>query len=99
MSVNIPDKHFLFSVNNNLLWKITDVCNCLIHFVTFLGTAAGAVNFQAYLLDGIVRWNTDRASAAVDDDRDVRSFDIKLQERANQLSMSIHGSVAVTNFT
>lgn len=35
------------------------------HLVKFIpGTSASAVNFQAYLLDGITRWNAARAKAA-----------------------------------
>ncbi|PFX23656.1 Tripartite motif-containing protein 2 [Stylophora pistillata] len=30
-----------------------------------IGTPANGINFQAYLLDGLMRWNADRASAAV----------------------------------
>ena len=29
---------------------------------TFLGTAANDANFQTFLLEGIYRWNQDRAS-------------------------------------
>ena len=36
------------------------------HLVRFVpGTSANAVNFQAYLLEGITRWNTSRAQAAL----------------------------------
>ena len=58
------------------------------------GTCANAVNFQAYLLDGITRWNTARASAAIqcqDQDEQFRTFDFHLQERLNHLSETIHG--------
>ena len=37
------------------------------HLARFIpGTAASAVNFQAYLVDGIARWNTSQANAAID---------------------------------
>ncbi|GFR59669.1 hypothetical protein ElyMa_003513600, partial [Elysia marginata] len=37
-----------------------------LHLNSFIpGESAGAVNFQAYLLEGLVRWNEDRHTAAV----------------------------------
>ena len=37
-----------------------------LHLARFVpGSSAGAINFQAYILDGICRWNSARASAAV----------------------------------
>ena len=34
-------------------------------FLFISGTSASDVHFQAYLLDGLMRWNADRASAGV----------------------------------
>lgn len=66
------------------------------HITRFIpGNSANAVNFQAYLIDGIVRWNQDRAEAAIEgcssSKRNLRTFDLRLQEKLNRLSHSIHG--------
>lgn len=37
----------------------------LVYFFLLIGTSANALNFQLYLLEGLNRWNQDRASAAV----------------------------------
>lgn len=66
-----------------------------LHIARFIpGSSASAINFQAYLLEGIVRWNQARAEAAIDisnSEHSLRTFDIRLQERVNRLSQSIHG--------
>ena len=66
-----------------------------LHIARFIpGTSASAVNFQAYLIEGIVRWNQARAEAAIDKSNSkqtLRTFDIRLQEKVNCLSHSIHG--------
>ncbi|KAI8503596.1 hypothetical protein Bbelb_185670 [Branchiostoma belcheri] len=66
-----------------------------LHLNRFIpGTSASAVNFQAYLLEGVTRWNRARADAAVDCHQqghsDVRTFDTQLQSKANSLSLDIH---------
>ena len=49
------------------------------------------MNFQAYLIDGLSRWNAARAQSALDTDaHTLRTFDIRLQNRANQLSLLVH---------
>lgn len=66
-----------------------------LHIARFIpGTSASAVNFQAYLLEGIVRWNQARAEAAINDSSsklDLRTFDLRLQGKVNHLSRLIHG--------
>ncbi|KZR96011.1 Uncharacterized protein APZ42_009893, partial [Daphnia magna] len=58
----------------------------------FLGTSANDVHFQAYLLNGIVRWNSARSSESVDSPRSaLRSFDEQLQNKMNELTSSIFG--------
>ena len=53
---------------------------------------ASAVNFQAFLLDGISRWNASRGLAAIDAPRETtRTFNVRLQERVNSLSQCLHG--------
>lgn len=64
-----------------------------------VGTCANAVNFQAYLLEGLSRWNADRATAAADTSPStIRTFDIKLQNRADCLSREVYGSSILPNF-
>ena len=58
------------------------------------GTVADDVHFQSYLLEGVVRWNEDRAAAAVsstDDVGDIRSNNDVLKAAVNQLSSRLHG--------
>lgn len=57
------------------------------------------MNFQAYLLDGVTRWNASRSAAAVDTQTEthVRTFDIRLQDRVNHLSQSLLKSKVFPN--
>jgi hypothetical protein len=67
--------------------------------ITLLGTSAGAVAFQAYLVEGLARWNGQRAvqdSVTIDK---LRSFDISLMHRVNALSSAIHNEAALTHFS
>ena len=49
----------------------------LIHFIP--GTSASAVNFQAYILEGITRWNCARAASACQEVTPLRTFDTRLK--------------------
>ena len=67
-----------------------------LHLARFVpGSSAGAVNFQAYILDGICRWNSARAAAAVQPPttETLRTFNSRLQSRVNQLNQSVFGEV------
>lgn len=48
--------------------------------------------FQAFLLDGLIRWNAARASAAIEAQSKFRTFDLRLQEKLCCLSKDILGS-------
>ena len=65
-----------------------------LHLARFIpGSSASAVNFQAYLLDGITRWNSSRAVAAIESpEGNLRTFDSRLQEKINSLSSNIYGT-------
>ena len=65
-----------------------------LHLARFIpGNAANAVNFQAYLLDGITHWNAARTLEANQSPREaLRTFDVRLQDRVNALSQSVHGT-------
>ena len=64
-----------------------------LHFVRMIpGTSANAVNFQAYLLDGITRWNASRSAEALSSSSsELRTFDTRLQEKVNKLHPSLFG--------
>ena len=68
-----------------------------LHLARFVpGTAAGAVNFQAFLLEGLTRWNAARATAAIQSSQkeSLGTFDTRLKDKVNALSQSIHGKAA-----
>lgn len=68
------------------------------HLARFVpGTSASALNFQAFLLDGIDRWNQSRyiASIASSTEPTFRTFNARLQTKVNALSMGVHGHEVV----
>ena len=64
-----------------------------LHLTCFIsGTAANAVNFQAYLLDGVTRWNAAHALAALQSpEESVCNYDLHLQEKVNALGQAVRG--------
>lgn len=66
------------------------------HVVNFIpGTAANEVNIQAYLLEGLARWNQSRMVAAVNPsvvEPNVRSFDTRLMTKINSLEARLYGT-------
>lgn len=54
-----------------------------LHIARFIpGTSASDLHYQAYLLEGLVRWNSSRAAAAVDTPLEaLRTFDTRLQQK------------------
>ena len=68
------------------------------HLVTFVpGTSANAVNFQAYLLDGITRWNAARNQAALhSSNTGIRCFDVKLITKFDSLHKQVHGKALLS---
>nr|CAB3262884.1 uncharacterized protein LOC100184639 [Phallusia mammillata] len=63
-----------------------------LHLNRFIpGTSASGANFQAYLLEGITRWNADRRDAAYDwpEPPTLRTYNVALQDAANQLSIPV----------
>ncbi|ESO90740.1 hypothetical protein LOTGIDRAFT_175806 [Lottia gigantea] len=67
------------------------------HMVKFIpGTSASVVNFQAYLLDGVSRWNYLRSAAAMNvGPTPFRTFDFRLTQKVNSLSQSLHNKSLV----
>ena len=89
------------SVNRSIIcfvWKyshlnVSLIKMSLIYLCYVIGTSASALHFQVYLLEGITRWNADRAAAAIDMTRphQLRCFDISLKTAVGRLSTSIIG--------
>ncbi len=66
-----------------------------------LGTQANDLHFQAYLLEGLMRWNEDRATDALASSSRVeardRSFSGSLKQAVNELHQKVFGSVLDKN--
>ena len=58
------------------------------------------MHFQAYLLEGLFRWNADRASAAVSTDlsTEPKTYSGVLSQSANELSENVLGRKFKPNF-
>ena len=62
-------------------------------FYSSSGTAANALHFQMYLLEGLHRWNSDRSLAALDTQLSpLRCYDSKLKSALAELSQSVMGA-------
>ena len=59
----------------------------------FAGTSASDMHFQAYLLEGLSRWNADRAAAAVTSSTspESKTYSDLLCQSVNKLSESVLG--------
>lgn len=62
-------------------------------FIFILGTIANLENFQAYLLEGLERWNEDRAAGASPSHvaSSMRCYSASLQHSLNELSQGFLG--------
>jgi len=60
-------------------------------FFEFTGTLASDTFFQAYLLDGLARWNEDRAVAATTDEQQPHSYNHLLRHAVNTLAEEVMG--------
>ena len=64
----------------------------------FPGTSASDIHFKAYLLDGLMRWNADRASAAVSSTQSgPESYSGLLIQAVNELSEDVLGKKMKSN--
>ncbi|CAB1441186.1 unnamed protein product [Pleuronectes platessa] len=74
-----------------------------LHLCQFIpGTSANDLHFQVYLLEGLVRWNEDRARAAVAGNArrsTARCYNARLLSSVNRLSKKFMGITLVENFT
>ncbi|XP_016305120.1 uncharacterized protein LOC107660364 [Sinocyclocheilus anshuiensis] len=63
-----------------------------LHLNRFIpGTLASDTFFQAYLLDGLARWNEDRAVAATTDEQQPHSYNHLLRHAVNTLAEELMG--------
>ncbi|XP_071245917.1 uncharacterized protein [Salvelinus alpinus] len=74
-----------------------------LHLNRFIpGTSASAEHFQAYLLEGLVRWNEDRAEAAAEgggQKQTLHCYDGVAQHAINELSQKLLGCSLVKDHT
>nr|XP_054600042.1 uncharacterized protein LOC107372644 [Nothobranchius furzeri] len=71
-----------------------------LHLNRFIpGTSASAKYFQAFLIDGLVRWNEDRAAAAERHKAPLLSYSGHLRHALNQKSQKVFGLQMVKDFT
>ena len=67
-------------------------------FSFILGTSASDIHFQAYLLDGLMRWNSDHSSAAVSStELGPESYNGLLIHAVNELSEDVLGKKVKPN--
>ena len=67
-----------------------------------LGNSANSLNFQIYLLEGLLRWNQDRAAAAVaggGGGSTLRTYTGELVYSVNENYNKLYGRKLVTSFT
>lgn len=100
---NIP--HF---ATNSCLSRYLQIKFYVLHFLKaifgflflFLGNSANSLNFQIYLLEGLLRWNQDRAEAAVaDGGSTLRSYTGELVYSVNENYNKLYGRKLVPSFT
>nr|XP_023654635.1 uncharacterized protein LOC111837076 [Paramormyrops kingsleyae] len=70
-----------------------------LHLNRFIPGTANAENFQAYLLEGLVQWNEDRAAAADQPEQVLRCYSGQLQHSLNHLSQELLGLKLVEDYT
>lgn len=66
----------------------------------FPGNSANSLNFQIYLLEGLLRWNQDRAAAAVaGGGSTLRTYTGELVYSVNENYNKLYGRKLVPSFT
>ncbi|XP_060774463.1 uncharacterized protein LOC132884641 [Neoarius graeffei] len=101
----IQDPDFPLYIKTGTLKKGDVVLNCYrcargstslesfhLHLTRFIpGTSASASHFQAYLLEGLMRWNEDRMKDSVQAPTSMRTYGSVLQEAVDRLSQAVLG--------
>jgi len=78
-----------------LLWSVT-FSWCKVLFLFAAGTTASDAHFQAFLLEGIARWNDNRTADAVAESTVAeRCYDDKLKAAHSRLSTKVFGESSV----
>jgi len=72
-------------------------CFCISTF-NYSGTSASAAHFQAYLLEGMMRWNQDRQTAATTSDTGSSIYSGEMRHVANVLRMDVFGSMLFPDY-
>ncbi|XP_056127239.1 uncharacterized protein LOC130104727 [Rhinichthys klamathensis goyatoka] len=72
-----------------------------LHLNRFIpGESANPWHFQAFLLEGLTRWNADRAASVAQEGRQLlRSYNGPLQHSLDQLSQRVLGTSVVKDYT
>ena len=71
-----------------------------LHIARFIpGSTANDTTFQAYLLEGMVRWNQDRGAKAVEGQPPAeRTYNSALQNEMNRLTTVVYGEALFPNY-
>ena len=70
----------------------------LAHCKIIPGSTASDVTFQAYLLEGMVRWNQDRELQAIDGQPPAeRTYNSALKNEVNRLTKLVYGGPLLPN--
>ncbi|XP_014667376.1 PREDICTED: uncharacterized protein LOC106808959 [Priapulus caudatus] len=74
-----------------------------LHLARFIpGTSASDVHYQMYLLEGLARWNKDRAKATKSEpdcrSYNSRSYNSRLMHACNELSSAVLGKTLISGF-
>ena len=67
--------------------------------IFFLGTSANDLHFQAYLLEGLARWNTDRHQAALSESTGGPTYNPLRSAAVNDLSSKVLKEKLAPGFT
>ncbi len=71
------------------------LCGLFLFCFEFTGTLASGTFFQAHLLDGLARWNENRAVAATTDEQQPHSYNHLLRHAVNTLAEEVLGKKVI----
>jgi hypothetical protein len=77
-----------------------NVCIYVCVYMYITGTRASAVHVQLYLVEGLVRWNSDRAQDALQRQvvTPLCSYDVHMKKSLNILSEDVLGYEQISEF-
>jgi len=82
--------------NQNVISNIFYSHSFKVH-LHFLGTSANALNFQAYVVEGLSRWNMNRSRATLEKTQ-LQTYSGSLIQQMNHLSKKIFGGKMLPDF-